>query len=590
MEQGPKIKVEAKLISQLLNSGRFEVPWHQRTYDWTEEVDDLLTDLMDAHESGLACYFLGPVMLLKARPETSQQINDGQQRLITFSLLMAALCHRFSHIVPRDTDKEARANRLLFDRGPSQSARFEDVAKGKYDQRILPPQVNRDKYRQIIRGNKIRGNGRLITAWHKVKHFIEHMDAGTLNTFFEFLLAGVEVAVLTVPPEVDKHRVFETLNARGKRLNAVDLIRNLLYSHFSEQEDDTRRVIVHDNLERSRRILDKRTAVKSYYHCYLQCTYGHLKKKRLYREFRNKLMAEVRGEEAGKYAYQLAKGLGREESAWLFQAVHSGQISERLAGRLPKIKGKRDLAVLLRKLGEYSVAHPLCFALLHRFEDTIDSDMERDVRTRVDRGLKNLNAFVMRSVFVTNPFQPSRIAADLAACSRNVFKSTDLASLDIVGHLRQCDKWGVFNDKEFIRRVTEVEWDRNSKKKARLYLFGINEHQQRGPSGVSFDDSSVEHVLPKASEYWQSWDGFNDANAEEFIYRTGNIVLISKPENRSDAAFNSCYDKKQKAYKQSSVLMARKVAQEHNEWTPTIVKKRSKQLAQTAAGIWKFSG
>lgn len=46
-----RITSEVRLVSEVLYSGRFEVPWHQRYYDWkVEQVHELQADLKDALE------------------------------------------------------------------------------------------------------------------------------------------------------------------------------------------------------------------------------------------------------------------------------------------------------------------------------------------------------------------------------------------------------------------------------------------------------------------------------------------------------------------------------------------------------------
>ncbi len=120
-----KINSEVKLVSTTLRSGRFWVPWHQRYYVWkaNEEVRDLLIDLEMAFDADKTCYFLGSIMLLEPTDSMPERINDGQQRLITFSLLMAALCRCFAEH-PRDTGRESRALHTLFqqpDHDPSLS-------------------------------------------------------------------------------------------------------------------------------------------------------------------------------------------------------------------------------------------------------------------------------------------------------------------------------------------------------------------------------------------------------------------------------------------------------------------------------------
>ena len=76
--------------------GRFVVPWHQRYYDWSaEQVLELLRDIDEAIDAGRQSYFLGSIMLVQ--DVDAWQINDGQQRLITISLILASFCRRFNH-------------------------------------------------------------------------------------------------------------------------------------------------------------------------------------------------------------------------------------------------------------------------------------------------------------------------------------------------------------------------------------------------------------------------------------------------------------------------------------------------------------
>ena len=119
-----RITSEVRLVSELLYSGRFEVPWHQRYYDWkTEQVGELLSDLKDALDAGKTCYFLGSIMLVKQASTKPQRINDGQQRLITLSLLIAAFTRRFARKRPSDQGRETLALRALFRRRDNQTCR-----------------------------------------------------------------------------------------------------------------------------------------------------------------------------------------------------------------------------------------------------------------------------------------------------------------------------------------------------------------------------------------------------------------------------------------------------------------------------------
>ena len=90
------VRAEATTLADLLREGRFEVPWHQRYYDWSREnVTELLEDLDEAISAGSECYFLDSIKIAGAK-DGYLQVNDGQQRLVTFSLVCARLTRFFN--------------------------------------------------------------------------------------------------------------------------------------------------------------------------------------------------------------------------------------------------------------------------------------------------------------------------------------------------------------------------------------------------------------------------------------------------------------------------------------------------------------
>src|SRR5439155_16955090 len=75
----------------------FTIPLYQRAYSWTtEQSEELLQDLLRSMEGAeesiddLSPYFLGSIVLIKG-DEPDAQVIDGQQRLPTLTMLLAAL-------------------------------------------------------------------------------------------------------------------------------------------------------------------------------------------------------------------------------------------------------------------------------------------------------------------------------------------------------------------------------------------------------------------------------------------------------------------------------------------------------------------
>ena len=446
------------------------------------------------------------------------------------------------------------------------------------------------KYKQIIGGRDIGTNGALTEAWNKIDDFVGPMNKKTRENFFDFIMQKVEISVLYVPEDVGAHSVFEALNARGKPLHDVDLIRNYLYSFFSEDDNAERPTTVHNNLERTAVVLRNQKRVHEYFRCYLQCRYGHLQQSRLYREARLEIeQATINHRNPSNYVFNLIADLGRKESIELFRTIFSSKPSEGLAGSLPKITGKRGLETLLVELGGYKVSHPLVFALLYRFISESDPDHKKKIGQVVTRNLKNLTSFIMRTAFVAPKLEPSRFDKDFADSARIVFAGNDLDSLDIFEVLENNDEWNVCDDKNFIKKMTEVEFRNDRDKKPMSYLFGINAQEQKGSDALQMKGCSVEHILPKSDQHSRLWSTFQNNNVEEWVYRTGNLVVISKRENQPGATFNQSYSEKKRLFEQSAVQMARDIAAKYQDWTPQVISKRSEMLAKAAAHVWSFS-
>jgi uncharacterized protein with ParB-like and HNH nuclease domain len=82
------LNASASTAGALLSSSTFEVPQFQREYSWQrDEVSEFWNDLSNGLDSD--SYFLGLVILTDEGG--TKHVVDGQQRLITLSLLANAI-------------------------------------------------------------------------------------------------------------------------------------------------------------------------------------------------------------------------------------------------------------------------------------------------------------------------------------------------------------------------------------------------------------------------------------------------------------------------------------------------------------------
>src|ERR1039457_5256121 len=98
---------EAKLLDFLRKSPQFVIPIYQRTYSWTEkECRQLWDDIVRTGSSdSVSVHFIGSIVYIeKGLSQVSSQspllVIDGQQRLTTVTLLIAALAKALGETEP----------------------------------------------------------------------------------------------------------------------------------------------------------------------------------------------------------------------------------------------------------------------------------------------------------------------------------------------------------------------------------------------------------------------------------------------------------------------------------------------------------
>jgi len=93
-----EIKIDLRGIASILKDKNSFVPKYQRSYAWKEEnAMNLFQDIGTAINNGASEYFLGSVVISE-KEEGRPEIVDGQQRLATTMIILAAMRDYFYQI------------------------------------------------------------------------------------------------------------------------------------------------------------------------------------------------------------------------------------------------------------------------------------------------------------------------------------------------------------------------------------------------------------------------------------------------------------------------------------------------------------
>lgn len=243
---------ESNTFRKLIGNGlTYQIPRFQRDYSWTEEEwEDLWLDFMGTFQpDGESAHYMGYLVLQSADDKTFEVI-DGQQRLTTVSLIVLAVLKNLQRLV--DAGKDAEANKQRIDQIRQTYVGYLDpvtlVARPKlmlnrnnnrYYQDFLVPlgHLPRRGFRasEHLLRKAFEWFDRRVAAFLKGDQDAEGMRLARL---VEDMSDRLFFTVITVADELNAYKVFETLNARGVRLSATDLLKNYLFSVLARSDEN----------------------------------------------------------------------------------------------------------------------------------------------------------------------------------------------------------------------------------------------------------------------------------------------------------------------------------------------------------------
>lgn len=233
MSVSTPLNASASSAGALISNATFEVPQFQREYSWgLDEVTDFWNDLKNNMDSDT--YFIGLVILTDQGGR--KHVVDGQQRLITLSLLATAIYH----------EAQRRGRSALADRIQADFLRSIDYESDKTDPRIRLSDENDDQTFQHILNSGSQPPG--FTAddsvssrmWASYDYISRRLSEDLsqdpfkrLGRWTEFITHKLYFAVFVHPDPSSAYQVYEVINTRGKELTTADLLKNYILSQTS---------------------------------------------------------------------------------------------------------------------------------------------------------------------------------------------------------------------------------------------------------------------------------------------------------------------------------------------------------------------
>jgi hypothetical protein len=550
------IAFELDGIGHLLADRTLVVPVYQRSYAWKDEqVGDFWADLRRALDEDYSEYFLGTVVTAKANGAST--VIDGQQRLATTTVLIAAL--RDAYEARGDSDRAKGLHDHFL-------ARF-DLATATSRPRLTLNAEDSEFFRQaVIEGaapdTQIASHKRLLDAQKLLRRRVEE-DLSAANDWTGRILAWirlledkVKVVVIDVPDIADGFVIFETLNDRGAPLTISDLVRNYLMSRgedtsgvASVQESWTSALLQLGLQEEDAVFVD-------YLRQFWSSKHGAVREKDLFKAIRK----DVPDRAASIALSDELPGAARNYAA-LLDADHE------LWHEVDRV-GSTSAAALIRL--DLKQFRPLALALLDVLPE---SEMVRTLRALV--------SWTVRGVVVGG------IGGGVAERAYGVaavkVRDGELRSADDV--LRQLLPI-VPNDADFAAGFARVRIPRAHVARYLLTALERDAVGRQDPELVTEDFGSglrLEYILPKGADEHE-WPGVEEDESKSLVSRLGNAVLLAEQDRSLTDA--STFAERRAILAESSVSLTRAAVAGASTWDAFTVQSRQEELAERALSVW----
>ena len=547
---------ETHLRVLLEGSKQYRIPLFQRPYSWqAEQWKTLWDDIIEIYEQSLEQelqhgHFLGPVVskALTGTPEgiAPYMVIDGQQRLTTLSILLAAL---------RDALQGAGTN--LPDKIQDQCLTNRYVS-GNDHFKILPTQADRQAFFDVVAadGAKTDADTLVGTAYGFFRKALSQGDVEDrpldLARLERVILDGLELVSITLSTDDSEYQIFESLNAKGTPLTQADLLRN----YFFMRLPDERQQELYDTfwLPMQQR-LGQRHLESFFRHQYM--TGGEfVREGDIYQAWRRRL--DLVPDTA------LASEL---ETLARFSSFY-----ERLLN--PEVEPDSNISERLKRLNRWGgqTMYPFMLWLYERDELDVIGAVE------FERVLGVVESFLVRRLFAGVPTnQLNRLFARLA----HQLPPGDVLSATRAALSEPSRRWP--DDEAFREAIHSYPLYTDSRSEQRRVILEAFELSFEHKEQAILEGLTVEHVMPQdLTVEWREaiGDGAEGVHAR-LLHTLGNLTLTGYNPELSNRPF----DEKRVLFENSHLAMNAEIAAEAS-WGKEEIRGRADRLAARAILLW----
>jgi uncharacterized protein with ParB-like and HNH nuclease domain len=567
-----------KSIADILSvNKKYVVPRFQREYSWKKEQvlelwDDVLLNIK-AKTGGTYSnteYFIGSLVLVGEDASFIMQIVDGQQRLTTITVMLSALFQTLTevgetsaatalyeqYIEGKDAENKPYFKLINETPKPFFQRAIQDKIKEKLD-----PETNEEKslfeaYSELYRYMSLPTVKANFTDFKKLGKDDHARHINFLKALRDQILRYLKVIYITVRDEDDAYTIFETLNARGMSLSAVDLVKNIIFKELNLQHPDDYAKTEWEKIKTRLTSRKENLRVDTFFRHFWLSKYGFTSEGRIYKSFRKLL------QEGAFDTNKLLKEL--VENATLYNKIANPLIQD-----WPQ-QEEKDIYYSLDALNLFKVTQTRSL-IMSLFRKRNQKKIGLTELVKILRNLENFH-FVFTAICSS---RASGIEGKYSRAARDIEQATTKQEVHAI--LKDLNKF--LKDKLpslsiFLQNIEKLEFlsGQDKDKKLIQYLFGRMEKSLHNTEELRIDRLTLEHIHPQY-----------DIKNNPKVAKLGNLLPLDKKLN--GIVDTSPVDKKMKEYAKSELKIVKSFVtanKTQKKWDESRIDKRTESIGNSS--------
>lgn len=567
------IKPYDKTVRDLLGSKRqFVIPRFQREYSWDKKnyqefLEDMLGNLIikDGRISS-SQYFLGTMLFIGNFAEGTEQeiqVVDGQQRLTTITILFSAMSdifltlgeqtlsrQLFAYIMTEDDD----GNEVRILKSKTSYPFFSYFIQDK-EKKMSPDATTEEEHciKETYEYFRAQLTEAKLKSMLKRKHGSEIVEAlseiDVLKALRDQVLNSTFISISTTDRE-QANKIFEILNAKGKRLAYIDLIKNKIFEVLNKVEPADFAEETWKNIKETLSFGKESVGLATFYQHFWSSKYKKVSSNKLYEAFNSTIKKSET--EYTEFIKELLK------NAKIYMQIVNPK-REDYNNRKEYFGIVQSLSCINNCFNVVQVRIALLALFDTKQRGIVDFTMLRDTLSCLENFHFAYNAILAnrtnRLEKIYSSFAIALRKSQTKAEAKCVIRDKLVAPLDEL-----FPTFDSFSEKFVALSFTKKDKVSNVKTK-----YAINKLNSLYSNNEVFaNDGTIEHIIPEKEQG-------NTLNI-------GNLILLE--DNLNVEAGHENYANKCAVYAKSNYIWVKNFVAQHEQWDSSMIEQRAKEMAK----------